>query len=147
MNAEFLLQIGFLMVLPIFAEEFIEFGLRYALGTQVRQQLSLRLVYTFFQERTKSVYFDRAMQTGEAKYIATGRSFEGMTSSFKEHIGTLKEWSKKIWSVLFLAAVARLQPLLPHPRLSPKHKPFAIVPSRSCWLTITAHVVYCVVYV
>ena len=53
-------------------------------GNQLRQQLSLRLMYTFFQERTKASYFDRAMQLGEAKYVATGRSFDGMTSSFKE---------------------------------------------------------------
>ena len=82
MSAEFVLQIGFLMLLPIFAEETLEFGVKYAIGTQVRQQLSLRLLYTFFQERTKAAFFDRALQLGEAKYISTGRSFDALTTSF-----------------------------------------------------------------
>ena len=54
MAAEFILQIGFLMLLPLFAEEALEFGLRNAIGNQIRQQLSLRLLYPFFQERTKA---------------------------------------------------------------------------------------------
>ena len=82
MSAEFLLQIGFLMILPLVAEEALDMGLRNALGNQFRQQLSLRLLYAFFQERTKASYFDRALQLGEAKYVATGRSYDGQTSSF-----------------------------------------------------------------
>ena len=70
------------MMLPLFAEDALEFGLRTAIGNQLRQQASLRLLYTFFQERTKASYFDRAMQLGDAKYVATGRSFDGMTNSF-----------------------------------------------------------------
>ena len=34
------------------------------------------------QERTKTFYFSNGMATGAAKYIATGRSYASMTSSF-----------------------------------------------------------------
>lgn len=82
LGAEFLFQVGFLMMLPLFCEEAVEFGLRHAFSSQIRQQLSLRMFFTFFQERTKAAFYDRALQLAEAKYVATGRSFDGMTVSF-----------------------------------------------------------------
>ena len=78
----FLLQLGFLTLLPLVAEEWLEFGLRHAVSNFLRQQLSLRLLYTLFSERTRAVFYDRALQLGVAKYVATGRSFMGMTSNF-----------------------------------------------------------------
>lgn len=35
-----------------------------------------------FLERTRAFAFDQALQLGTAKYVATGRSFTGMTSNF-----------------------------------------------------------------
>ena len=77
-----MLQLGFLTLLPLIAEEWLEFGLRHAVSNFFRQQLSLRLLYTLFTERTRAVFYDRALQLGVAEYVATGRSFLGMTSNF-----------------------------------------------------------------
>ncbi|KAL1498898.1 hypothetical protein AB1Y20_013420 [Prymnesium parvum] len=77
----FLLQLGFLAVLPVIVEECIEVGFGHAMLNFVRQQLSFKLLYTLFQERTRSFYYAQGLQ-GHASYIATGRSHLSMTSDF-----------------------------------------------------------------
>ena len=59
------------MMVPILAEETLEYGIRHALSTQLRQLLSLRVLYTLFLERTRASYFDRALQLGEARRVNT----------------------------------------------------------------------------
>lgn len=78
----FLLQLGFLTLVPLIVEEWLEFGLKRAVSNFVRQQITLRLLYTLFLERMRAFSFDRALLLGETHYIATGRSFSGMTSNF-----------------------------------------------------------------
>ncbi|KAL1523264.1 hypothetical protein AB1Y20_018214 [Prymnesium parvum] len=83
-NAQFIFQLGYLTILPLFAEEWLEFGGRHAMSNLIRDQSSLRLLYTLFSERTRAFHFDRALQLGEAHYVSTGRSFDTMTASFLE---------------------------------------------------------------
>ena len=72
------------MLLPLFTEEWLEFGLGRALRTQLRHMLSLRPLYTFFLERTKGYAYDTALITGKASYIATGREMLSDRTDFTE---------------------------------------------------------------
>ena len=59
------------MLLPLFTEEWLEFGLGRALRTQLRHMLSLRPLYTFFLERTKGYAYDTALITGKVSLTRT----------------------------------------------------------------------------
>ena len=94
------------MLLPLFTEEWLEFGLGRALRTQLRHIVSLRPLYTFFLERTKGYAYDNALMTGQARYIATGRSMlsdgTNFTAIFKMYSRSHFDFAAEV-GVLLLA--------------------------------------------
>ena len=81
-NANWMIQLGFIMMLPLFIARWTEQGLWKALKETVTQLLSLKFFFGLFAMRTSMYYLDRGLRIGQAEYVATGRSFLGMTSNF-----------------------------------------------------------------
>ena len=75
MASQSLVQIGFLMALPMVMEMGLERGFRTALGDIIIMQLQLASVFFTFSLGTKVHYFGRTILHGGAKYRATGRGF------------------------------------------------------------------------
>lgn len=73
---------GLVVIVPNLVEDAIEFGVRRAFTNFFGQQFSLRFIHAIFADRTRSFHFAHAIRIGTASYIATGRSFASMTSSF-----------------------------------------------------------------
>ena len=81
-GAEWLLQLGFVMMLPLFLARWNERGIRAALIELVEHMLSLKVCFGLFSMRTAMNYFDRGLRLGEAEYVATGRNYNTMTSNY-----------------------------------------------------------------
>ncbi|KAJ6775207.1 CALLOSE SYNTHASE 5 [Salix purpurea] len=75
MASQSVVQIGFLMALPMVMEMGLERGFRTALGDIIIMQLQLASVFFTFSLGTKVHYFGRTILHGGAKYRATGRGF------------------------------------------------------------------------
>ncbi|KAF7833505.1 callose synthase 7-like [Senna tora] len=70
-----LVQLGFLLVLPMVMEIGLEKGFRTALGDFIIMQLQLAPVFFTFQLGTKAHYYGRTLLHGGSKYRPTGRGF------------------------------------------------------------------------
>ena len=81
-SAEWLIQLGFIMIWPLFLEYWGMSGLLGALKEVARQFISLKILFTVFVERTRAYYLHQGLILGSARYIATGRSFTSMSSNF-----------------------------------------------------------------
>ncbi|KAL9356343.1 hypothetical protein Peur_049596 [Populus x canadensis] len=85
MASQSLVQIGFLMALPMVMEMGLERGFRTALGDIIIMQLQLASVFFTFSLGTKVHYFGRTILHGGAKYRATGRGFVVRHQKFAEN--------------------------------------------------------------
>ena len=81
-SAEFVLQLGFVKAFPLFVELWVEHGFFAALSGAFNDIFTLKQVFTLFTERTRDFFFDQGVLYGSASYIATGRSFDALTSNF-----------------------------------------------------------------
>ncbi|KAL6993022.1 Callose synthase 5 [Sarracenia purpurea var. burkii] len=85
MASQSLVQIGFLMALPMVMEMGLERGFRTAIGDMIIMQLQLAPVFFTFSLGTKVHYFGRTILHGGAKYRATGRGFVVRHEKFAEN--------------------------------------------------------------
>ncbi|KAJ4825933.1 Callose synthase 5 [Turnera subulata] len=85
MASQSIVQIGFLMALPMVMEMGLERGFRTALGEIIIMQLQLAAVFFTFSLGTKVHYFGRTILHGGAKYRATGRGFVVRHQKFAEN--------------------------------------------------------------
>ncbi|KAF5745135.1 callose synthase 5 [Tripterygium wilfordii] len=85
MASQSLVQIGFLMTLPMVMEMGLEKGFRTAIGDIIIMQLQLAPVFFTFSLGTKVHYYGRTILHGGAKYRATGRGFVVRHEKFAEN--------------------------------------------------------------
>ncbi|KAI3451534.1 hypothetical protein Pfo_008199, partial [Paulownia fortunei] len=85
MASESIVQLGFLMALPMVMEIGLERGFRTAAGDIIIMQLQLASVFFTFSLGTKLHYFGRTVLHGGAKYRATGRGFVVRHEKFAEN--------------------------------------------------------------
>ncbi|DAZ92454.1 TPA: hypothetical protein N0F65_000238 [Lagenidium giganteum] len=74
-NTQYILQFGFLTVLPLMATLVVEFGFKQALFKNTELIGALGVVFYTFLTGTKAHAFDSALIRGGSKYRATGRGF------------------------------------------------------------------------
>ncbi|THG19974.1 hypothetical protein TEA_029319 [Camellia sinensis var. sinensis] len=80
-----IVQIGFLMALPMMMEIGLEKGFRNALSDFVLMQLQLASVFFTFSLGTKTHYYGRTLLHGGAQYRGTGRGFVVFHAKFAEN--------------------------------------------------------------
>ncbi|KAJ4978471.1 hypothetical protein NE237_009251 [Protea cynaroides] len=80
-----LVQLGFLMTLPMMVEIGLERGFRTALTDFVMMQLQLAPVFFTFSLGTKTHYYGRTLLHGGAEYRATGLGFVVFHAKFAEN--------------------------------------------------------------
>lgn len=85
MASQSIVQLGFLMALPMVMEIGLERGFRTAAGDLIIMQLQLASVFFTFSLGTKLHYFGRTVLHGGAKYRATGRGFVVRHEKFAEN--------------------------------------------------------------
>ncbi|XP_010530602.1 PREDICTED: callose synthase 5 [Tarenaya hassleriana] len=85
MASQSLVQLGFLMTLPMVMEIGLERGFRTAIGEIIIMQLQLAPVFFTFSLGTKVHYYGRTILHGGAKYRATGRGFVVKHEKFAEN--------------------------------------------------------------
>lgn len=85
MASQSLVQIGFLMTLPMVMEIGLERGFRTALSDIIIMQLQLAPIFFTFSLGTKMHYYGRTLLHGGAKYRATGRGFVVRHERFAEN--------------------------------------------------------------
>uniref|UniRef100_A0AAU6MVS9 1,3-beta-glucan synthase n=1 Tax=Paeonia lactiflora TaxID=35924 RepID=A0AAU6MVS9_PAELC len=78
-------QIGFLMALPMMMEIGLERGFRNALSDFILMQLQLAPVFFTFSLGTKTHYYGRTLLHGGAEYRSTGRGFVVFHARFAEN--------------------------------------------------------------
>ncbi|WCJ19020.1 glucan synthase-like 3 [Euphorbia peplus] len=78
-------QIGFLMALPMMMEIGLERGFRNALSDFILMQLQLASVFFTFSLGTKTHYYGRTLLHGGAQYRGTGRGFVVFHAKFAEN--------------------------------------------------------------
>lgn len=80
-----LVQIGFLMALPMMMEMGLERGFRNALSDFILMQLQLAPVFFTFSLGTKTHYYGRTLLHGGAQYRGTGRGFVVFHAKFADN--------------------------------------------------------------
>ncbi|MED6147900.1 Callose synthase 3 [Stylosanthes scabra] len=80
-----LVQIGFLTVLPMLMEIFLERGYRAAVGEFILMQLQLAPIFFIFKLGTMTHYFGRTLLHGGATYRGTGRGFVVFHTKFADN--------------------------------------------------------------
>ena len=80
--SQWFLQMGFILMLPLFLECVGTVGILSATKELLGQLLSGKILFTLFQERTRVFYLNTGFTLGSARYVATGRSFVTMSSNF-----------------------------------------------------------------
>ncbi|CAA0839441.1 Callose synthase 5 [Striga hermonthica] len=85
MASQSIVQLGFLMALPMVMEIGLERGFRTAASDIIIMQLQLASVFFTFSLGTKLHYFGRTILHGGAKYRATGRGFVVRHEKFAEN--------------------------------------------------------------
>ncbi|KAE8718759.1 Callose synthase 4 [Hibiscus syriacus] len=80
-----IVQIGFLMALPMLMEIGLEKGFQTALSEFILMQLQLAPVFFTFSLGTKTHYYGRTLLHGGAKYRATGRGFVVFHAKFADN--------------------------------------------------------------
>ena len=83
-SAAYILQLGFVMLLPYAMEIWIEYSLSQALVALLRMVCTFSFVFSLFTMQTKGFNFANAMTYGRAGYVATGRGFQMDTLSMVE---------------------------------------------------------------
>lgn len=78
-------QIGFLMALPMMMEIGLERGFRNALSDFILMQLQLASVFFTFSLGTKTHYYGRTLLHGGAQYRGTGRGFVVFHAKFADN--------------------------------------------------------------
>ncbi|XP_024190298.1 callose synthase 2 [Rosa chinensis] len=78
-------QIGFLMALPMIMEIGLEKGFRTALSDFILMQLQLAPVFFTFSLGTKTHYYGKTLLHGGAEYRGTGRSFVVFHAKFADN--------------------------------------------------------------
>jgi len=84
LNAQWTLQLGLLLTVPILCFMAVEYGLYSALKQMVQINLSGSLLFFMFHMGTKAYYFDSTLKYGGAKYRPTGRGFVMRHEEFAE---------------------------------------------------------------
>ena len=84
LNAQWTLQLGLLLTLPILCYLAVEHGIRHALVQMWRVNVSGSLLFFIFHMGTKAFYFDSTLKYGGAKYRPTGRGFVMRHEEFAE---------------------------------------------------------------
>ncbi|CAM9250703.1 unnamed protein product [Discosporangium mesarthrocarpum] len=74
-SSQFLVQLGFLLILPIPLVLSLEQGFTKAMATLFNILLRLSPLFFIFASGTNAYYVNTAIETGQAKYTATGRGF------------------------------------------------------------------------
>ncbi|MCO5578496.1 hypothetical protein L7F22_032339 [Adiantum nelumboides] len=85
MASQAIVQIGFLIALPMFMEIGLERGFRTALSEFVIMQLQLASVFFTFSMGTTVHFYGRTLLHGGAKYRPTGRAFVVFHAKFAEN--------------------------------------------------------------
>lgn len=85
MASQSIVQIGFLIALPMVMEIGLERGFKTALSEFVIMQLQLASVFFTFSMGTKVHYYGRTLLHGGAKYLPTGRAFVVFHAKFTEN--------------------------------------------------------------
>lgn len=80
-----IVQIGFLLALPMMMEIGLERGFRRALTDFLLMQLQLAAVFFTFSLGTKTHYYGRTLLHGGARYRGTGRGFVVVHAKFAEN--------------------------------------------------------------
>ncbi|KAJ4711705.1 Callose synthase [Melia azedarach] len=80
-----IVQIGFLMALPMMMEIGLERGFRNALSDFILMQLQLAPVFFTFSLGTKTHYYGRTLLHGGAEYRGTGRGFVVFHAKFADN--------------------------------------------------------------
>ncbi|XP_059651785.1 callose synthase 2-like [Cornus florida] len=80
-----LMQIGFLMALPMVMEMGLESGFRKAFSDLILMQLQLAFVFFTFSLGTKTHYYGRTLLHGGAQYRGTGRGFVVFHAKFADN--------------------------------------------------------------
>jgi len=84
LNAQWTLQLGLLLSIPIVSFMAVEYGLGRALTKFLNINLSGSLLFFMFHMGTKAYYFDSTLKYGGAKYRPTGRGFVMQHEEFAE---------------------------------------------------------------
>jgi len=69
------IQLGFALVLPLFAELWLEFDLMTALSQLISQLLAGNWFFSLFRMQTNTFHFGYGLTYGKAAYVATGRGY------------------------------------------------------------------------
>jgi hypothetical protein len=81
-DSGYILQLGFIMMLPLFVARWAEEGFATALAEFVSQTFAGKPLFGLFSMRTNMHYLDLGLRLGQASYIATGRTYTTMISNF-----------------------------------------------------------------
>eukprot|EP00966_Prymnesium_polylepis_P304446 7033992-Prymnesium_polylepis.1 len=91
-SAAYVVQLGFVMLLPYGMELIVERSLFYAIAEVLKLTLTGSFLFSLFAMQTKAANFANAVTYGRAAYIATGRGFQMDTISvvklYSDYVGT-----------------------------------------------------------
>ena len=75
LNAQWSLQLGMLLTVPVLCFLTVEHGLMHAITTMIKTHVTGAPLFFMFHMGTKAHYFDSTLKYGGAKYRPTGRGF------------------------------------------------------------------------
>ncbi|KAL1503395.1 hypothetical protein AB1Y20_011446 [Prymnesium parvum] len=81
-EAAFLYQLGFILMLPLLLNRWAKHGLPAALNELSLHMMALKPIFSIFQARTSMYYLESGLRTGQADYVATGRTLDTLTANF-----------------------------------------------------------------
>ena len=84
LNAQWVLQLGLLLTVPIFCYLAVEHGIQHSISKFVETLLTGSPFFFMFHMGTKAHYYDSTLKYGGAKYRPTGRGFVMQHEDFAE---------------------------------------------------------------
>ena len=99
---QWVVQMGFLTVVPLFVLYTLEGGVLSALGKTLRLYAAFSPFFFMFEIQTKAYYFDAALTFGKQNYVGTGRDF------VIRHVGFDECWRACAHSHTYLGGEALL---------------------------------------
>jgi len=110
LNAQWSLQLGLLLTVPILCYLSVEHGFLHALSQLLRVNATGSPLFFMFHMGTKAHYFDTTLKYGGAKYRPTGRGFVMVHENFAElyrfYAGShLYNGFELLWGMLLLKAL------------------------------------------
>ena len=75
LNAQWSLQLGLLLTVPVICFLSVEHGLYHAISQMITTHVTGAPLFFMFHMGTKAHYFNSTLQFGGAKYRPTGRGF------------------------------------------------------------------------